>query len=395
MADSEAYVPWPKAWQNIFCTLVGLAGLACTLAYSRGWDPRPQLVPMLLFAGPIIVATRLGLRLGRLGNIGLAHTLIVTSFLALGFPAALWATLASALLSDALRTVWPLEGEPTNRTPDEVFRAFATNAGMHVLALVTGATLFFRLGGSLPVVGIRAGNLVPLAALFVGYFLVDLGYFTIYQGMRGVAVVPYLRANLPRIAVVELLPQPLSVLVASVYRQGDMGNFLLLLAGGLAGAVVTYFLDVSRHRLQKRVEELSVLNAIGRELSRFLDLQALLETIHREAGKVLDTRNFYVALYDAEAQLLHFPLVYEEGRRVAWQSRPLQSGLTEHVLRTRQPLLIREDERTEAAALGIQPVGRPARSWLGVPLVAGDEVLGVLAVQDYEQQHAYSQADVA
>lgn len=395
MADSEAYVPWPKSWQNIFCALVGLAGLVCTLVYSRGWDPRPQLVLVLLFAGLITVATRLGLRLGRLGKIGFAHTLIVTSFLILGFPAALWATFASAVFSDALRTLWPLEGEPANRSPDEVFRAFATNAGMHVLALVTGATLFFRLGGTLPVVSIRAGNIVPLAALFSGYFLVDLGYFTIYQGMRGVAVIPYLRENLPRIALVELLPQPLSVLVAAVYHQGDMGNFLLLIAGGMAGAVLTYFLDVSRHRLQERVEELSALNAIGRELSRSLDLDTLLETIYWEAGKVLDFRNFYVALYDAEAQLLHFPLVYEGSRRVAWQSRPLQSGLTEHVLRTRQPLLIREDERTEAVALGIQPVGRPARSWLGVPLVAGDEVLGVLAVQDYEQRHAYSRADVA
>ena len=397
MAGSKAFTPtpWPRAWQNLFCSLVGACGTACVFLYSAGWDPRPSLGPTLLFAALITVATRLGLRLGQAGKVSVAHTLTAASFLALGFPAALWATLLGSLASDALRTVWPLEGEAPHRPPDEVFRAFALNAGAHLLALVTGATAFTALGGWLPVTGITAETAVPLIGLFLGYFLVDLGYFLLYQAMRGEDVTPYFGRQFLRIAAVELLPQPLSVLVAATYHQGNWGNFLLLLSGGFAGMLLIYYLDLSRQRLQERVEELSALNAIGRELSRFLDVDALLEVVYREAGKVLNFRNFYAALYEAESQTLRFPLVYEGGERRTWRSRPLQSGLTEYVIRTRKPLLIREDERKEAARLGIQPIGKPARSWLGVPLLAGDQVLGVLAVQDYEQPHAYTEADMA
>lgn len=395
MTNSKGFAPWPGVWQNLFCSLVGATGIACVLLYSTGWDPWPSLFPTLLFAALIAAATRLGLPLGRAGKVSVAHTLTVASFLALGFPAALWATLLGSLVSDLLRTVWPLEGEASHRPRAEAFRALTLNAGAHLLALVTGAALFFHLGGTLPVTSITAKTAIPLTGLFLGYFLVDLGYFTLYQAMRGEPVLPYFGRQFPRIAVVELLPQPLSVLVATVYHQGDWGNFLILLLGGLAGTLLVYSLDLSRLRLQERVEELSALNAIGRDLSRSLDLDTLLEVIYREAGKVLNFRNFYVALYDAEAQMLHFPLVYEGGDRRTWRSRPFQSGLTEYVIRTRKPLLIREDERVEAARLGIQPIGRPARSWLGIPLLAGDQVLGVLAVQDYDQPHAYTEADVA
>lgn len=369
--------------------------MACAVLYSAGWDPRSSIAPTLLFAFLITAATHLGLRLGQAGKVSVAHTLATASFLSLGFPAALWATLLGSLASDALQTAWPLEGEARRRTRAEVFRAFTLNAGAHLLALVTGATLFFSLGGALPVTGITAEIVIPLAGLFLGYFLVDLGYFLLYQAMRGEDVTPFLGRQFPRIALVELLPQPLSVLVAAVYHRGDWAIFLILLLGGFVGMLLIYSLDLSRQRLQERVEELSALNAIGRELGRFLDVDALLEVIYREAGRVLNFRNFYVAFYDAEAQRIHFPLVYEDGERRAWRSRPFQSGLTEYVIRTRKPLLIREDERAEAARLGIQPLGRPARSWLGVPLLAGDQVLGVLALQDYEQPHAYTEADAA
>jgi GAF domain-containing protein len=38
-------------------------------------------------------------------------------------------------------------------------------------------------------------------------------------------------------------------------------------------------------------------------------------------------------------------------------------------------------------------VGEPAQSWLGVPLMLGDQVLGVMAVQDYKTPNAYNEHD--
>ncbi len=64
-------------------------------------------------------------------------------------------------------------------------------------------------------------------------------------------------------------------------------------------------------------------------------------------------------------------------------------GLTEHLLRTRSPLLIRRDVRAALGQLGIEVIGRAAACWLGVPILAGGEALGVIAVQSYTTPGAY------
>jgi two-component system nitrate/nitrite sensor histidine kinase NarX len=45
--------------------------------------------------------------------------------------------------------------------------------------------------------------------------------------------------------------------------------------------------------------------------------------------------------------------------------------------------------------LGVEAIGAPARSWLGVPMIAGDEVLGVIAVQSYTTENVYDQGHLS
>ena len=64
-------------------------------------------------------------------------------------------------------------------------------------------------------------------------------------------------------------------------------------------------------------------------------------------------------------------------------------GLTSQVLQTRQPLLL----NTEAQFAGRSMLGTPASSYLGVPIVAGDEAIGVISVQDTAQIGRFGEAD--
>jgi NtrC-family two-component system sensor histidine kinase KinB len=73
---------------------------------------------------------------------------------------------------------------------------------------------------------------------------------------------------------------------------------------------------------------------------------------------------------------------------VRWRSRRAGNGLTEHVLLERAPLLISRDYDETVSALGLQKFGRPAISWLGVPILAGEDALGVITVQSFSE-HAY------
>jgi len=71
----------------------------------------------------------------------------------------------------------------------------------------------------------------------------------------------------------------------------------------------------------------------------------------------------------------------------------LGQGLTGFILRNRLPILLRSSAENEVfkAAHGISPVGKLAKSWMGVPLIAADKVVGVMAIQSYENENLFDQ----
>ncbi|MGD2027017.1 MAG: ATP-binding protein, partial [Anaerolineales bacterium] len=125
------------------------------------------------------------------------------------------------------------------------------------------------------------------------------------------------------------------------------------------------------------------LQAVGQSLSTSLDIEDILEGIYREISKLMAADNFYVALYNPETEEVSFPLAYEHNRKVEWQIRDKGKGLTEYVLETKEPLLIEKNVKETVESLGMVHYGQEAISWLGVPILAGDEPLGMIAVQSY------------
>jgi GAF domain-containing protein len=141
---------------------------------------------------------------------------------------------------------------------------------------------------------------------------------------------------------------------------------------------------------QSRAEELVVLNEMSRALGSSLDVDAVIECVYRYSSRLMDTTNFYVALYDSELDEVWFPF-YAEGdlKRQASRRRAGQ-GMTEYVLRSRQPLHLEKDVSARMRELGIEQIGQSSESWLGVPLTTGEETIGVVAVQSYTIPGLYS-----
>jgi GAF domain-containing protein/anti-anti-sigma regulatory factor len=150
-----------------------------------------------------------------------------------------------------------------------------------------------------------------------------------------------------------------------------------------AGVQRVRLLDQAR----RRAKELESISNIGAVMASSLDVDHVLQTIYEQAGRIMDTRAFFIALYHADRDQLAFHFIYDQGRRLEAFIRPMAAnrGLTAHVVRTGQPLLIRDME-LEAEPLGIAPmvVGEPSRSWLGVPMIAKGQILGVISAQSYE-----------
>jgi len=119
-------------------------------------------------------------------------------------------------------------------------------------------------------------------------------------------------------------------------------------------------------------------------------LDDLYSEVHRLIKEVMPAKNFYIALYDKEKNLLSFPYFVDEVDKPD-PPRKLGRGLTEYVLRTGKSLLCTPAVDEELINRGeIELVGAPSKIWLGVPLIVGDQVIGILAVQDYFEVNRFS-----
>lgn len=142
---------------------------------------------------------------------------------------------------------------------------------------------------------------------------------------------------------------------------------------------------------QDRVNELYTLNQIGQAIAAQTDLRSLLDVVRQETTRAINARNFYIALYDDATNQIELPYIYEAGEITSIPPFDLGPGLTSVVINSRQPLILRTQE--EATAQGALVTGAASESYLGVPIITRDRVLGVIAVQDLEKQYAFSDTD--
>jgi PAS domain S-box-containing protein len=144
---------------------------------------------------------------------------------------------------------------------------------------------------------------------------------------------------------------------------------------------------------QQRIAELATINQIGRAIASTMKLDQLWELIYHQTCRVMEVSALYIALYDQEREELQsvIDILYRQRRPKEERPRKFAKGRTEHIIRTKNPLLIRGDVQETYRRLGIVSSDKRARAFAGVPIAAGDEVIGVLAVQNYERDDSYDE----
>ncbi|MFQ5927747.1 MAG: diguanylate cyclase, partial [Terriglobia bacterium] len=128
-------------------------------------------------------------------------------------------------------------------------------------------------------------------------------------------------------------------------------------------------------------------------LSSALNLDELLARMHSELKKVLDVSNFFVAFHDAKQDEISFALEVRDHRWLPQRRRPTRNGLTEYLLRTQQPLLIRPVQADRRRALGVQP-GREARTFCAVPILSHEQAIGVIGVVSHTEENVFTEEDL-
>jgi PAS domain S-box-containing protein len=161
-------------------------------------------------------------------------------------------------------------------------------------------------------------------------------------------------------------------------------------AGRFSGTVAV-FTDITQLKEAEEIQE--VLHNIASAVHTTSDLNDLYHVIQRELGRILDTRNFFIALHDPQDDTIAVPFLTDEKQEV--HSFPAGQTLTAHVIQSDRPFLARRQEleelaRTDKAKL----VGTPSKVWLGVPLKKPGQVIGALVMQSYDDENAFGQKEL-
>ena len=146
------------------------------------------------------------------------------------------------------------------------------------------------------------------------------------------------------------------------------------------------------HKYTANLRALQHLGAALRS-ARLFSARSIAELLYETSAKLMSVSNFYLCLYDESTN--SYSLVFMDDEKDSgkdFKSEDFQRGFSDYVRRNRTPLLATRQVQDEITARGeAEIVGSRSAVWLGVPLIAGDRVLGVIAIQNYEDERAYSQ----
>ncbi|GAB3172575.1 PAS domain S-box protein [Telluribacter humicola] len=127
------------------------------------------------------------------------------------------------------------------------------------------------------------------------------------------------------------------------------------------------------------------------------NLDDLYHNIHEELGKIIDVKNFFIALYDQHKSFLSFPYYVDEyfQGNLRFTKRKLGNGLTEFAIASNRPLfLYEEDIERLATTNSLYLYGVTPKVLLCVPLRIGDRVTGIIGVKSYDNPNTYDARDL-
>jgi PAS domain S-box-containing protein len=172
---------------------------------------------------------------------------------------------------------------------------------------------------------------------------------------------------------------------ADLFKESDV-QLLNTLASSLGVAM-----DNARlfSETQQRAAELATVNTVSSAIIGELEPDALIQLVGEQVRSIFNADIVYVALLDQESNIINFP--YQYGQHL--EPLPLGQGLTSTIIQSATPLLINEDMERQREQLGTTLIGRRARSYLGVPILAAGQAIGVISVQSITLEGVFTESD--
>ncbi|RJX21770.1 MAG: GGDEF domain-containing protein [Desulforudis sp.] len=307
------------------------------------------------------------------GQLTSAFAVTIAAFLLFGPAEAAWVTALGILFGQGIVN----RGNP--------LRTILFNSAQFAVAVFVGYHAYLLVGG-LPAQPLVIANFLPIMAFCGAYFIVNHLLVSLYlQPKQRHFPLIGRRSGMEWDASTYLVLIPLGVLTVLLYNAvGLIGAVLVLLPALAVQFILARFVKLELNNL-----ELTALYAVAKHLGTTLDLERLLDLILEETRRFLAYHTAIVYLWSPEREqyvpvavsskyaeeLKDAALEKEEGI-VAWAIELKEAGIV-------------YDTRNEPLLAKAQGLPQFLRSLLVIPLVAEDQVKGILLVGD-RRPYAYN-----
>ena len=160
---------------------------------------------------------------------------------------------------------------------------------------------------------------------------------------------------------------------------------------GKIESLIVEGIDITERKRAEKIQK--TLHNISNALNTVGNLHELFIKIREYLGNVIDTTNLYVALYDEKTDSISLP--YNVDEKDDYETFPAGKTITKYVIETGKPLFATKDVVRKLIKKGlIETIGSPSEIWLGVPLKIESQIIGVIALQSYDDPNLYSEKDI-
>ncbi len=364
----------------IFSFTVGLAGLGLLVLLTDWETLRAQALPILFF----ILLSFIVKRAGVYSAPDTLHSLVGIVDLAAVFifgplPGA-WVPALSSLLYILVNNL-----EYGHHSPLALLETPLFNAGLRALMGLLSGAAFVALGGVLPPIDFGITNLLPAAAAMLIWFMLDNLGWALWEMMRlGTRnFFKLFRETLKASLLVELAPLPFSMVIAVVYTEfGGLTRpiFILLAAGLVLVAFVIQRYAITQDRLRRHSRELTALNEFNQAVAHAgFDADRVLELLLQYAHTVLRADLVRVELFGADRDCVSLRAeIQNHAVQFHRETQMLSPALA--FMRDNPATLLADDLRQRKLPFEFDErfEQRAARAALFVPMLAGDDVMGLV-----------------
>jgi len=186
------------------------------------------------------------------------------------------------------------------------------------------------------------------------------------------------------------------------FSESDV-RLLQTLANSMSVALENARLFDETQRLLKITEErnaeLAIINSVQEGLASKLDMQAIYDLVGNKVCEIFNLQTCYIMLHDKQTDMELYPFVVEGGMRLTQEPIPHdENGFGPFVMRNRQPLMVNEKMAERSMEVNSYVIGgddaKEPKSAIYVPLLLGNEAIGVISVQNIEREHAFTDSDL-